>query len=399
MEGTRYCSSKLRLTPAGRVTLTLFLLGSLLGWTAGGVAMLFNAFGAAVWILALLASYRQTRGIELRVLPGPAHWAGETFGFEVVMHLPHSGLGFSSGARRNLVISRTPERGRVGLDRPIGSAEALTPGTPTTVICEYRHQMRGRETQLALTLDSCHPFGLLHCTRSYKLTVDMLAWPRLGLWRAPSERRVDREPTQRTGVRRRGNEEFRLLAPWRPGMNMHDIHWKHSARRGMWLVQEKEGEATGPVEIELITSVRGSSEGGARNRSFETAVSLTATLVDFHLRKGTPVHLRLSSTPDKVFQLQGRVGRVSALDLLADVQAQHASSNELKELVHSARARRPRQVVLAGGSGLGDLSEPSSVQVLDVDAADIDLVFRRVQEQADNSPTAQELKGHRRTTG
>ncbi len=399
MEGTRHYSSTLRLTPAGRVTLTVFLLGSLLGWAAGGVAMLFNAFGAAVWILALLASHRQTRGIELRVLPGPAHWTGETFAFEVVMYLPHSGLGFSSGARRDLVISRTPERGRVGLIRPIGSVEALTPGTPTTVICEHRHQIRGRETQLALTLDSSHPFGLLHCARSYKLTVDMLAWPRLGSWRAPSERPIDREPTQRTGVRRRGNEEFRQLAPWRPGMSMHDIHWKHSARRGVWQVQEKEGEATGPAEIELITSVRGSSEGGARNRSFETAISLTATLVDYHLRKGTTVHLRLSSTPDQVFQLQGRAGRVSALDLLADVEAQHVSNDELKEQVHRARARRPRQVVLAGGGGLGNLSAPSSVQVLDVDAADIDLVFRRVQEQTDKSLTAQELNGHRRTAG
>ncbi|MFT7487441.1 MAG: hypothetical protein ACI9F9_003302 [Candidatus Paceibacteria bacterium] len=377
----------MKLTRWGRAAATIFLLVCLLCWAAGGVALLFSAFGIAVWCLAAWQAQRQTRGIELRVLPGPPHWTGDAFEFELELR----SVGRSRGPRRHLVITRTQIHGRKGLERPIGSIEQWSAVGPKVIRCSHRHLSRGREVELALTLDSSYPFGLLRSQRKFLLAVDMLGWPRLGSWRSDIATARQRHEGQDRQTRNDGQDEFRQLSPWRPGMSTRHMHWKLSERRGMWLVQELEDQASGPLEIEFINGLAGRAEGTQSKRSFETAVSLTATLVDHHLRRGVPVTLRLSEYPEHVYIFRGRPGRMDSLQLLSEVKARPLAKELLQEEVNAAGTRAAHLIVVVGGRGihLPGNGHPRSPRVLDVDAPDMDQVFQRARELEPKSSAAQ----------
>ena len=78
--------TRLRLETGGRVFLPLAVIGLLLGWAAGDVALLFAASALAIPAVAALWAWMNGAGLELRLAPEPPHPVGEPFQFELELH-------------------------------------------------------------------------------------------------------------------------------------------------------------------------------------------------------------------------------------------------------------------------------------------------------------------------
>lgn len=386
--------TRLCLDGAGRVFLPLAGIGLLLGWAAGGVALVFGACALAIPLLAALWAWRNGRGALLRVSPEPPHTVGEPFLFELELHAPGP---FTGG--RDLFFSLAPVEtppplgsGSVAArgaprraPRPIGSLLHLPARGSARARCAHRWLRRGRQRELSLVTHSTYPFSLWRVERTYALELDALAWPRLGHVRAPellAEAHVERDPGPRRAPRE--EDEFHQLRPWREGMSLRRVHWKLSARRGRPILRELRGENAPPVELALATFVaerRG--PGRRRGHSFEAAVSLVATLVAHHLRRGRPVRLSIRGAGGEALpalpELRGRSGRRRALDLLAEVEPTIVEPEEFELSCRRAAEELGAGVLIVAAAGLGSefSATDGHVRIVDVDGARIDALFQR----------------------
>jgi uncharacterized protein (DUF58 family) len=379
---TDYCAprtTRLRLDGAGRVFLPLASIGLLLGWAAGGVALVFGACALAIPLVAAIWAWRNGRGLRLRVSPEPPHTVGEPFLFELEL----SAHGVLSGGRDLFFSLAPPEelrRASRRVPRPIGSLMHLPAGSEARVRCGHRWLRRGRHREVLLVTHSTYPFSLWRVERTYALELDALAWPRLGHVRATellTGSQVERDPGHRRSPREQ--DEFHQLRPWREGMSLRRVHWKLSARRGRPILRELRGENTPPVGLGLLTDVveRRGRRGG---HSFEAAVSLVATLVAHHLRQGRPVRLSiLGRDLGELPELRGRGGRRQALDLLAKLEPRVIGEQQLANSIQEAREELVAGVLVAAAAGQCDERDgpATSTRLVDVDGASIDAIFQR----------------------
>lgn len=397
---------RITLEPAGRLFLPLFGIGALLGWAAGGIGLLFAAFGLAVLFVAFVLAWRNTNALQLHVLPSPAHSVGEAFLFPIELRSKRQGA-----CSRDLYLSIAEDRkgrGEPG-DRPVGGRAEIEGGSTQRLSVGYRHQRRGRRTELEVLLHSSYPFGLLRIDRSFRVPVDLLAWPRLG--RLRNKRRLNSRPIERQERRERSplqEDEFFQLREWRKGMSLRRAHWKLSAKRGRPILQELRGDLDGHVHLGLSSSVceRIGVQRGQRH-SFESAVCLVATLLQHHLSSGCTVNLALEGEAGSYevhTGLRGRRGLLQGMDALALIEARVVDAATLGQgLLQGLEVAPGSTWIYAGGdrleagaaqaASLGALSSRAlsskamsskalslktlPLKTIDVDSPHIDDVFQR----------------------
>jgi uncharacterized protein (DUF58 family) len=164
----------------------------------------------------------------------------------------------------------------------------------------YRHTMarRGRYALSGFRLATKFPFGLVQRARAVADQDELWVYPALApvsplLLRGlpgPAAGGPDRAPS------RQG--EFRELRAFRPGDEPRDIHWRSSARRGVLLVRENEGEQARRATVVLDNDIALAGDAA----TFERAVSQTAGVCVELLRRGFSVALaaRGSAVPADV---------------------------------------------------------------------------------------------------
>jgi len=383
-EPTRPYATHVRIEPAGRLVAPFAVVALIVGWAMGGVALMLSALVTAVIGVALWCALRHGSGVELRAIGRQRQFVGDAFLFELELHA----RARRPRAQRDLWLSLLDRAALAGRStqagRPVAECVRLPGSGALTVRCGHRLLRRGPLNELQLALHSSYPFGLLRVERRYALPVDFLAWPRIGRWR-PRRRRA-RAPLSRPlelALERTEEDEFYQLREWREGLSLRNAHWKLSARRGRTILRDLRGPTDEPMRVGLLLARVPSSLPGRSGRlSFETAVSLCATLLDTYLRRGAAVRLELhGGSGVEVLHLRGRAGRMAALDKLALVEAEDVTEGEL--LGRAARALEPTigPLVLAGGGrrALAEAAPGAAERVIDVDAPDLDALFLRVQ--------------------
>ena len=383
--------TRLRLETGGRVFLPLAVIGLLLGWAAGDVALLFAASALAIPAVAALWAWMNGAGLELRLAPEPPHPVGEPFQFELELR---SRPG--PGRLRDLLLAverPAPRPGDAPREaRPSGVACELPRGTRSHLRLGHRYLRRGRHRRLVVLVQSSYPFGIWRVERRYELELAGLAWPRVGPLR--DLRRLDGQRARAGEAARRaarGEDDFHRLRAWRPGMSLRQVHWKHSARRGQLLLQERRGEWEPPLRVALLdTVVERRGIGSRRNHGFEAAVTLAASLCVHHLRRGRRVQLELHGADEvRTHDLHGRAGRHRALDLLALVEPRMVKPAELETELARLTGGGGAGVVLCAGAGQVRSSRDSGAwRTIDVDAEGLDSFFPLVTTETDEGVPA-----------
>lgn len=161
----------------------------------------------------------------------------------------------------------------------------IAPGTSATRVVHYRPCRRGVLNSIHASVSTRFPFSLFE--KSVEITVpsDIVVYPRPSPHPARNEDLPDAAPsgrpfrTGRIGAFPRGVREHLPADPVR------DIHWKATARRGRWMVKEREGEALPTVDLHV--------EGTGSEEEFEARLSEACMAVLDLERRAEPFRLRI----------------------------------------------------------------------------------------------------------
>ncbi len=340
----------LRLTSIGRSALALGLAGLVLTMAVSdleGLHML--PVGPALLLVALavspLLAWLQMRGLRLGPAPARTVFAGESFVLRPVLE-NRSGLF----AVRDLVLGAGD--GVRGHTRPLAYLPRLATHALLSADCPWRLPRRGRTSECTLTAASSFPFGLVERRLVFLAATDLLALPRLGTLReiAPLLRPAAGSRRRRTATRQ-GSEEFFGLRDWREGESPHLVHWKTSARRGRPVVRELEGEDRPAVRLVLSGFVPAPHAADRPHASFERAVGLTATLLEYLLRRRHRVSLAFAG--EQPFERRLGPTRGALLAALADLACVQpvARRRPVSERALFERARRRGELALLVDAG------------------------------------------------
>jgi uncharacterized protein (DUF58 family) len=205
----------------------------------------------------------------------------------------------------------------------------------------------------------------------------------------------------------RGDEEFRGLRERRAGEPPRRAHWPLSARHGRTLLRMHDAEAPPPVCVWLACFVPERARPAARERAFERAVALAASLVVHWARRGLDVELVVDGDGRVVVPAARRgAGLLRALLALADAQATATPPQRpgLARAAHGlaahghAAAERTAVVLVGGGRGAAPAHgvPAGAFLVLDVERPESDALLVR-SSVADAFSIGTEARAPRRT--
>ncbi len=306
---------RIRPTRAGIATVGVALVALLLSLAVPRATVFAAASGAAALALPLLARLH-ARGLRMLPPRPVTAFAGEPFPLELVV------LTRSAFFAARDVVFLLPGAAAERL-RPAGLAPTVAPGVPATVVLSQRIAQRGRVRSLQVAVETTFPLGLARAELAFDVPCDVLVLPRVGELRSADAWTAHRHGLLYVGASDRGDEqEFDTLHEWRAGESLRRVHWRLSARRGRLLVREFRGEDRPAVHVVLDTRVPPGRGGRARATAFERAVTLAATLVEHHLRRGHACRLTvLGPAPFATARRRGRAALLPILEALADVAA------------------------------------------------------------------------------
>lgn len=245
--------------------------------------------------------------------------------------------------------------------------------------CLLRPRMRmphrGRFTRYHLTVASTFPFGLLRWRLDLTRPVDLLALPRLGEIRSTAQLLPEPGLGDLGRPRRAAGEgEFFGLLEWRPGLSQRQICWKATARRGRLMIRQTQRRERPAVRV-VLHLARPASPHGQQHADFERAVSLTATLLEYLLRRRQPAELTLAGRRLRTWRPRpDRNGLNTVLATLAEVEAEGGAPLRIPQ-----RGQRGEAVVFITCSGLTSRDPDPRVRV--VDARDERAIARWFREE------------------
>lgn len=373
-------SVRLGPTPTGRMLFVFAGAAIVLSWLRASPAFTVAAvFECGIGAAAALATWRHASRLRV-VAPGSVTaFARERFTLEVPL---------SNHARHAAAFDvRATLRGPAG-ERDAGAAfvRSVAAGETLRVGLRCGALRRGRHPQGTLVLETTFPLGLLTCRLEFALAGEIVVLPRLGSIRDLDGGERARSAASLHGDAGPGDEqEIYGVRAWREGESLRRVHWKLSARRSRLLVRDFRSEPLPPVRVVLSTVV-GSTSGRARE-AFEDAVSLAATLVEHHVRRGHAVRLVIAGAiPRSIDCRRERGGFLRALRLLADVEPATATEGAAAgDPAATARRGEVTYVVCAGRTAQdATQNAPAAqraprVQVLDTTDRDIGRIFDRVR--------------------
>lgn len=159
-----------------------------------------------------------------------------------------------------------------------------------------RFAQRGHYRLGPLVVRSCDPFGLLYLTRTFPAEQHVIVYPRplpipeMVLGGAGGRRNVEIRPIGHAGER----AEFHSIRPYVQGDDLRRVHWKATAHTGRLAVKEFEYRSSGAVQV-ILDLQRGVHLGEKEYSTLETAITLTASVLNHVLHAGNQVSLLATS--------------------------------------------------------------------------------------------------------
>lgn len=183
---------------------------------------------AGLGLVAMLHTYRNLLGLELRAGQGRPGFVGEPLGYQLWLRT-------TDGRPRPALELRTPEGAAV--------MTGLRRGEEVSVWLHRPATRRGPHRLGRITIGCRYPFGLFRAWSALDFAHSELAYPAP----APPGPQPPPEPvdaTARARQSRAGDEDFQGLRPYRPGDALHRVYWKALAR-GQGAVTKVFGAAAG----------------------------------------------------------------------------------------------------------------------------------------------------------
>ena len=172
--------------------------------------------------------------------------------------------------------------------RTVGRSFALRVGPRESADRSYLFEpaRRGDLRFDRIRVSTRFPFGLFVKSVELEAEETTLVFPEIRAVGVPLEiARAGLDPEERAGRTRRG-DDVAGLREFLPGDGLGRVNWRRSLRTGRLLVGEREGEASGEVEVVL----RG--PGAMPEEALEAAISRAASEIVAHLANGLRVGLR-----------------------------------------------------------------------------------------------------------
>ena len=237
---------------------------------------LLLAFLTIQWALALVWSWRSTRGLEVR-FEDVAAVAAEAPSRVSCKVIPGERIRFAVDVE--LLLARAPgakrpqsSRGGVAL---VGRTRENPAENPVEIVVEIPSLRRGIHAVDGVFVSSTYPFGLLRRRRPVPGPKEIVVHP------APTERVVDSGSAgaqsandwiaDLMGPGQAGDLQPSSLRDKRDGEGLRSVHWRASARRRKLVVQEWEGGGGEGLEVAL--------DRRADPVAFERALSDLAAIV------------------------------------------------------------------------------------------------------------------------
>jgi uncharacterized protein (DUF58 family) len=291
--------------------------------TGNNLLYLVLALMLAFLVLSGFLSEASLRGIQVeRALPREFFAASPN---RVVLRICNQQRRISSFAI--LLEDRLEEEGG---SVAAGRAFALRVGATEVVNRSYvlAPDRRGALAFCGVRVSTRFPFGLFVKSRELEVEDTALVYPQVFLTPVPEDaRQPDRNPEEQVGQARQG-DDVAGLREFVPGDGLGRVQWRRSLRAGRWLVGEREGDASGEVEILLSLGGRGA------HSAFEERLSHTASEVVSALDAGLRVGLRSNSA--RFSPSTGFAHRTDLLTYLALVKPESSRDDSARATQASA---------------------------------------------------------------
>ena len=239
--------------------------------------------------------------------------------------LPAVAAAVTVGVRRQLVVARALDAGRVvvgepahvtlelraprgrwptgellledrlpaALGGPVRSVlERLDPGRPRRLGYTVVPDVRGRHAVGPLVVRVTDPFGLVELPRTAARRTGLLAVPAVeDLPRRDGSRRGDDLLAGSAALRLGGGQPDVTLRDYRSGDDLRRVHWRASARHGDLLVRAEEQEPERAASVLVDDRRRAHVAPPGQEDGLETAVRVAAAVAAHLLRAGRTVRV------------------------------------------------------------------------------------------------------------
>lgn len=161
---------------------------------------------------------------------------------------------------------------------------------------------RGRYRLAPPVTTAVDTFDLFRARREVGPANEVIVYPR----RVPLKSHELSAPNLAGAVRRQrptaSGTDFRATREYQPGDDLRRVHWRSTARRGKPIVMEFEEPAT--TDLFVILDVSDAARVGVgKQNTFETAVTVAASVIEHELEHDNTVGLLLDSKPAVHFPL------------------------------------------------------------------------------------------------
>lgn len=272
---------RLRATRAGWCFVAIvFGVGFAALNTGNNLLYLVLALMLSFLVLSGLLSEMSLRGIRLeRRFPG-----------ELFAGLPNRlVLRVHNDQKRTTAFAVSLEDSVAGPDGPAAAGRAFAlrigPGQHVDRSYAWTPKQRGDVAFDHVRISTRFPFGLFVKSAEIDVPARALVYPELREVPLRTDETNGDESDERNGASKRG-DDLAGLREFVPGDGLGRVHWRRSVRSGRLLVGEREGEASGEIEI----LVRGAP--GQPVSAIEDRIRIAASEVVGHLDAGLRVGLR-----------------------------------------------------------------------------------------------------------
>lgn len=217
-----------------------------------------------------------------------------------------------------------------------GRAFALRVGPGETVDRSYgwTPSARGDAAFDHVRISTRFPFGLFVKSAELEAPMPALVYPETSGGTSRSGTTTGNGSDERDGAVKRG-DDLGGLREFVPGDGIRRVHWRRSLRTSRLLVGEREGEASGEIEILVLAA-----EGQPRDR-IEDRIREAASEVVSHLEAGLRVGLR--SPRVRIPPSTGPAHRRELLTYLARVSPSELSASTSDDPIQDGVMRREEQ--------------------------------------------------------
>lgn len=235
------------------VILLLMLIGSINYDASLGFALTFLL--AALFVVAMLHTYRNLLQLRIDIGPAPAVFCGEIQQVPVMLENPASPARFALSLHFSSAGSRPHLQHRSAGEKVIGDVPA---GGELRVELPLPSTQRGYHPLPRITLGSVFPLGLFRAWAYAEFDARVLVYPRPA--RATPLPRNSAWQTDLKGDKGKGADDFVGLRNYHPGDAPGHVHWKTAARGQGLHTKQFGGERAEELWLDWQALAAGDSE-------------------------------------------------------------------------------------------------------------------------------------------